>query len=469
MEQCADFSLLVEGRPPSSIAAREELEGLPPGKELSDKFVFGLRGQDGRLLGVIESIRHYPDTRTWWLGLLLLAPDQRGKGMGATFYRAFERWVQAQGISRIALGVIEENHTGLEFWRAMGFRAVRKTEPRLFGDKSHAVHVMERTVPPPAASRLVFRGYRGAADHQHMADVRNASRWADGVEQVTLPEDIPIILSGLGNCDHLQDIVLVEAECGLVGFGVTEWFEEGDGIRAHYQTLFLRPDWRTPETLDHLFGAIEERAKEIAAAAAGERHVLRAEAYDSQPYLLDLYQREGYTPVRTFYSMLRPTLDDLPEVPLPAGLEVRPVRSDQHRQIWEAMRDAFSDYWAGTIWDDTRYEAWRQARTFRPELWKVAWDGEQVAGMVLASIDEEQNTHLGRHRGHAEPICVRRPWRRRGLARALLARSLVKLRASGMAEAALGVDAQGESGALSLYESLGFHIVKREIVYEKAV
>jgi len=66
-----------------------------------------------------------------------------------------------------------------------------------------------------------------------------------------------------------------------------------------------------------------------------------------------------------------------------------------------------------------------------------------------------------------EDISVRRPWRRRGLARALIAASIAVLREQGMTEGALGVDTENPSGALRLYESCGFLAVKREAAYRK--
>jgi ribosomal protein S18 acetylase RimI-like enzyme len=65
-------------------------------------------------------------------------------------------------------------------------------------------------------------------------------------------------------------------------------------------------------------------------------------------------------------------------------------------------------------------------------------------------------------------VFTRRPWRRRGLATALIARSLVVLRERGMTSAALGVDAANASGALGLYEGLGFAVDTRASAWRKA-
>ena len=82
-------------------------------------------------------------------------------------------------------------------------------------------------------------------------------------------------------------------------------------------------------------------------------------------------------------------------------------------------------------------------------------------------ISPEENARHGRLRGYTESISVRRPWRRRGLARALIGASFPLLRARGMREAALGVDTENTSGALRVYESCGFRPVSRSATYRK--
>lgn len=74
---------------------------------------------------------------------------------------------------------------------------------------------------------------------------------------------------------------------------------------------------------------------------------------------------------------------------------------------------------------------------------------------------------LGVKQGILDSVFTRRGWRRRGLARALIGRSLRLLRESGMTSAVLGVDAENPSGALGLYESFGFEVQARFIGWRK--
>jgi ribosomal protein S18 acetylase RimI-like enzyme len=136
--------------------------------------------------------------------------------------------------------------------------------------------------------------------------------------------------------------------------------------------------------------------------------------------------------------------------------------------IYDAEVEAFRDHWGfgepGAIERDRFFNDPVESDT---TLWRVAWDGPQVAGMVRSYIHPEQNERLGRQRGWVEHISVRRPWRRRGLARALIGASFPLLRGRGMTEAGLGVDTQNAGGAVGVYERCGFRVVSRNSEYSR--
>jgi mycothiol synthase len=83
-------------------------------------------------------------------------------------------------------------------------------------------------------------------------------------------------------------------------------------------------------------------------------------------------------------------------------------------------------------------------------------------------IDHEENRQHGRLRGVVEEVFTRGPWRRRGLARALVARTLTRLRDRGMTSASLSVDGLNPQRAMALYESVGFEIASTEIEWTRA-
>jgi GNAT superfamily N-acetyltransferase len=167
---------------------------------------------------------------------------------------------------------------------------------------------------------------------------------------------------------------------------------------------------------------------------------------------------------------MRRELVDLPPVPpLRDGLELRPCDASQYRVEWDARTEAFRDHWGFSEPSDAEWQRFLAWPGKQPQHWQIAWDitSDQIAGGVHAKFFADDNAAFGMLRGWTDPVYVRRPWRKRGLARALLIRALQKLRELGMTEATLGVDTQNPNGALGLYESIGFAPIKRSVTYRK--
>jgi ribosomal protein S18 acetylase RimI-like enzyme len=125
------------------------------------------------------------------------------------------------------------------------------------------------------------------------------------------------------------------------------------------------------------------------------------------------------------------------------------------------------DHWGGFDASDASFQQWLRDPNFDPSLFVIAWDGDEIAGGVINAIDAEENEALGRRRGLLDSVFVRRRWRRRGLASALVGRSLALLRKRGMTSALLGVDADNPTGALGVYERAGFEVDLRSSAYHK--
>jgi ribosomal protein S18 acetylase RimI-like enzyme len=239
---------------------------------------------------------------------------------------------------------------------------------------------------------------------------------------------------------------------------------------------FVLPEWRRKGIGSALLSWGENRLSQTAAQlrAAGSlpketpcRYSI--EVYHTEKARLALLERNGYAKARSEHVMVRPDLENIPEAPLPPGLEVRPAQPEHYRRIWEAAVEAFKDHWGFIPPPENGFEQFISEPNQDPSLWQVGWDGDQVAGSVLAFINPQENQEYHRLRGYSEGVSVRRPWRRRGLARALVARSLHEFKRRGMQEAALSVDTQNYHSAYKLYESVGFQIVSGYSYLQKPI
>lgn len=324
----------------------------------------------------------------------------------------------------------------------------------------------------PAIAGLRFRRFRGECDFPSMAQVFAASAEADGVEAVLMVEDIANAFAHPVNTDPYRDMIFAQIDGQVVGVAHACWSVEDGG--GHYLYQFfgcLMPNWRRQGIGRAMLLWIENRLREIAIAHPADR----SKSFEScvrQAELgkIEMLQKAGYLPARYFHEMLRPSMDDIPVFLLPEGLEIRPVIAEHYRQIWEAENEALRDHWGHLRRTEEDYLAWLSCKTvFQPHLWQVAWDisSGQVAGQVRPFILDDENEKFHRKRGYTEFISVRRPWRKRGLARALIARSLSAQKELGMTESALGVDSENLSGAVQLYESCGFRAEKRNTIFRK--
>jgi ribosomal protein S18 acetylase RimI-like enzyme len=309
---------------------------------------------------------------------------------------------------------------------------------------------------------------RAPDDYPVMNAIVNANHRAEGREWYSSDAWFQSRFEHLSNTDPQRDILLAEQDGRLVGWVRAGWYESHEGDRVYESEVEMDPDLAGTGLLLALYRRLEQRQREIAAGHPPGPKSLQADANDTAAERVEVLRELGYEPVRYEYVMVRPHLDDLPDAPLPEGIEIREVRPEQLRAIFDAEAEAFRDHWGTGVPTEQDFEHFAtNPISADTSLWRVAWDGDQVAGMVRSFIDPASNAAYGRERGYVENISVRRPWRRRGLARALIAASIPLLRARGMTEGALGVDTENPSGALQLYESCGFVPARRHTFYRK--
>lgn len=146
--QCEDFFVMTNGAPAKATAAVEEFTDVPDGKTPEDVRALGLVDKRDCLVGTIIGVQGYPDLHTWWLGLMLLAPEQRRQGLGTGFYQAFEQWVADQGYRFISLCAIAPNTVGRQFWQRLGFEEIRQVSAQSYGTRTHDVYGYRRRIWP---------------------------------------------------------------------------------------------------------------------------------------------------------------------------------------------------------------------------------------------------------------------------------------------------------------------------------
>jgi mycothiol synthase len=319
----------------------------------------------------------------------------------------------------------------------------------------------------PAIPGLRFRPIRRPSDDAAIAELVNAGNLVDGIPHRLSAEQIAGWLDHPSNLEPDDDMLFAEIDGTVVAYAEAGWEQDNDGGRNYETWGQVHPDWRRRGLGTALLRWVEERQASVAASHPAADKRIQSWASEGEAGRLALLEKHAYTIVRYDYEMERPTLDDIPELPLPAGIELRPAREEHLRRIWEVEVEVFRDHWGSVDDSEASFERKRTDPRRDMSLWVVAWQGDQIVGQSLNRIDREANAELGLRRGWVSSVGVRRAWRRQGVARALVAESLRVLRDAGMTSAGLGVDAENANGAVGVYESVGFGVVRTERVYRK--
>jgi mycothiol synthase len=324
----------------------------------------------------------------------------------------------------------------------------------------------------PAVAGLRFRRIRLPDDLQQLADMHTRARIVDDNPERESLEDWAIWFEHPSGFDPERDVVVAEVNEQIVGFAQARIQEDSDGGRNHVVGGEVDPEFRGRgigrAMLRNSMRRQRARAQEeIDSGMAAVDRRLESWAFEAVTRRVRLLESEGFEVVRSFYEMLRPTLDAIADLPMPPGLEFRPMLPNQYRAVWAADSEAFADHWGGQQNTEEVFQHFFSGPDFRPELWRIAWDGDEIAGVVTNRIMTAYNEETGERLGEIAGVSVRRPWRGRGLARAMVAESLRALRDAGMTSATLGVDAENPTGALGVYEANGFSVRRRGLILRR--
>jgi mycothiol synthase len=241
----------------------------------------------------------------------------------------------------------------------------------------------------------------------------------------------------------------IQLEHATVTGWASVWSPQAQTDRAF---IGVRTLPRNRASYAHLLDWAEKRVLEKSGGAAVNAHV---PADDGDEPLAEELGTRGYELVRHFFEMEIDLADEPPEPAWPDGFRPRTFDTEDARAVYDADIEAFEDHWDPL---DVTFEEWREyflgSSDFDPELWFLVEEGDDLAAFSLCSKRDMPT-------GHVHVLGVRRPWRRRGLAKALLLHSFRELRRRGCGQARLNVDSENLTGAVRLYEDAGMHVLHR--------
>lgn len=291
-----------------------------------------------------------------------------------------------------------------------------------------------------------------------------------GVQQMFDPQEFEVDWR-LPGFNLESDSLVVETPDGEIAGYIEVWDLLNPSVRVNFWG-HTHPQFVGQGVGAQIVQFAERRAaRAVQRAPEGARVVLHTYVLSNNPSAGVLLEQCGFKLIRHALRMVIELNGAPPQVELPQGIHIRTFqRGKDDVQMVQAVRESFKDHWGNVeVPFDEEFQRWQHRMDndpeFDPELWFLAMEGDQVVGTSLCRYKVDDDPEMS----WVSTLGVRRAWRRRGVALALLQHSFADFYARGRRKVGLGVDALSLTGATRLYERAGMRPdpTRQHSLYEK--
>jgi ribosomal protein S18 acetylase RimI-like enzyme len=235
----------------------------------------------------------------------------------------------------------------------------------------------------------------------------------------------------------------------IVGYAFV-WEAQPDAVIEG--DAFVLPEYSGRGLGTLLLELMEERVCELAEDRKVTFGIYASHVNEGKRTLLE---RRGFS---SHHTVLRFKIDLAHRPPQlvdpPPGVVLRQYTPGDADAVRETMTEAFE---AHRRYTPRRLDEWLDLRmrhpAFDPALWRVAEREQEIVGAALVYDVGET--------GYVSNVGIRRAWRGRGVAPALLADAFRALRERGQMRVLVSVDADAAPAAIHLYEEAGMRVHER--------
>jgi len=319
---------------------------------------------------------------------------------------------------------------------------------------------------PPAHLELIWRPLQ-LRDATPLHGLLQAIETADGARERQSYEEVVELLTG-PLVDLGSDSLGGFDDAGTIRAYALVEVRPGEKVLRALLRGGVHPRWRGRGIGRAVLSWMEGRGRQRLAASGTELPArLAVMVEEGARDQRRLYAAGGFSPIRWYTSMRRDLSAPMPQTPLPEGLQIAPWHDGLDETVRLAHNEAFADHWGS---EPFSAEVWaHQDAHFTPGWSFVALDVSgaepEVAGYLLSGRYPQDWAALGYTCGYADVVGVRPAWRRQGVAAALLVTAMAAYRAADMEYACLRVDTGNPTGALDLYERLGYQATHGYVMY----
>jgi mycothiol synthase len=174
----------------------------------------------------------------------------------------------------------------------------------------------------------------------------------------------------------------------------------------------------------------------------------------------------GFEAIRYYHTLRASVSANLKPPELPDGVELSVVDLNSHQELadWHSVQqNSFAENFGFVARD---FESWSKRIAANKNIptdgvHLLRLEGKAVGFIWLDDIDAAES------RGFVVNLGVVKDYRANGFGRLLLENALAQFSRRGYSHAALGVDTENSSGALGLYEKMGFKVMSTYIELSK--
>jgi mycothiol synthase len=302
---------------------------------------------------------------------------------------------------------------------------------------------------------------------------------------VTLPDDFACIDELLRACEAVDALDLTVHRQALQEHQTTErfqvWFDDSGNVqgfaRLHFNEVegltegrywyYLRPTiiGQGIET-----SALQWAEQETLQQRTGSACRLFTTSRADHPARFHFLEANDFTRERYFFTMKRALHETPPAPEVPSGYTIRAATLADIESFTDLHNLAFREHWKSLPITSDELRAEKLDPEYRPEidLLAVAPDGT-LASFCTATIEPTKREGIDEIVGFIGGLGTHPSHRGLGLGRALLLHNLRTLHALGMYKAYISVDAANPTGAVRLYESVGFQTFETWLSYFKSL
>lgn len=179
---------------------------------------------------------------------------------------------------------------------------------------------------------------------------------------------------------------------------------------------------------------------------------------------IQFLEQHGFQYVGRFaeVNMLRSLAEPIPELPVPAGCQVREIAQGEIADRAAAQRDVWQPWTVGNV-SEADYHRFMRLPMYRRELDIVTITPQGVIASYVNGWVDRLN-----HIGDLGPVGARAEYRRLGYTRLALLECLRRMQACGMNRVCISTGISN-TPARKLYESLGFKVVNQYLDFERTL